>query len=240
MTQDRDERPNSIGSSGNEAHLTHSARQHLRNANQSRFGGWRATATQHSPLEDAQAIVTGTVLATLGVALLAHLNFLTSGVAGLALIISYTFGINVGLAFFLINLPFFALAALRMGRAFTVKTFVAIAALSAMIGVQPQVFTFGEIDPFVGAVVAGLLIGFALLALFRHRASLGGAGILAIFLQERFGWRAGLTQLVVDMAILGLAFLVVDRTSVLYSLVGAIVLNGFLAINHRSDRYIAK
>jgi hypothetical protein len=33
---------------------------------------------------------------------------------------------------------------------------------------------------------------------------------------------------------------VVDRTSVLYSLVGAIVLNAFLAINHRSDRYIAK
>lgn len=89
-------------------------------------------------------------------------------------------------------------------------------------------------------VVAGPLIGFALLALFRHRASLGGAGILAIFLQERCGWRAGLTQLVVDLAILGLAFSVVDRTSVLYSLVGAIVLNAFPAIKHRSDRYIAK
>ncbi|WP_269586430.1 YitT family protein [Roseibium sp. Sym1] len=205
-----------------------------------RLEGWRSTATHHNPLEDAQAIVTGTVLATLGVALLAHLNFLTTGVAGFALIISYAFGFNVGLVFFLINLPFFVLAATRMGRAFTIKTFVAIAVLSVMTGVQPKLFTFGEVDPLAGAVVAGLLIGFAMLALFRHRASLGGVGILAVFLQERFGWRAGLTQLVVDLTILGLSFAVVDRTAVLYSVIGAVVLNVFLAINHRSDRYIAK
>ncbi|MCQ0987810.1 YitT family protein [Jiella marina] len=205
-----------------------------------RFGDWEATATHHTPLEDAQAIVTGTVLATLGIAILSHLGFLTSGVAGLALIVSYAFGINVGLAFFLINLPFYALAATRMGAAFTLKTFTAIAMLSVMTAVQPQVFTFGDIHPLIGAVVAGLLIGFALLALFRHRASLGGAGILAIYLQDKFGWRAGLTQLAIDLTILGLAFTVVDGVAVLYSLAGAVVLNGFLAINHRTDRYIAK
>ena len=205
-----------------------------------RFGDWHATSTHHTPLEDAQAIVTGTVLATLGIAILSHLGFLTSGVAGLALITSYAFGINVGLAFFLINLPFYVLAIARMGRAFTIKTFIAIALLSVMTAVQPDFLTFADIHPLVGAVTAGLLIGFSLLALFRHRASLGGAGILAIFLQDKFGWRAGLTQLAIDLCILGLAFTVVDGRAVLYSILGAVCLNGFLAINHRTDRYLAK
>lgn len=206
----------------------------------SQAAGNTATSTHHTPIEDAQGILTGAVLAALGIALLSHLNLLTSGVAGLALIVSYGFGINVGLAFFLINLPFYALALTRIGLAFTIKTFIAVAALSLMTAFLPSVFTFGDIHPVVGAIVAGLLIGFALLALFRHRASLGGVGILAIYLQERYGWRAGLTQLAIDLLILAIALAVVDWISVGYSLIGAIILNGFLAINHRTDRYIAK
>ncbi|MDY8110273.1 YitT family protein [Fulvimarina sp. 2208YS6-2-32] len=205
-----------------------------------RFGDWHATPTHHTPIEDAQAILTGVVLATLGIAILSHLGFLTSGVAGLALIASYAFGINVGLAFFLINLPFYVLAATRMGFAFTFKTFLAVALLSIATAIQPDYLTFGTINPAIGAMTAGLLLGFALLALFRHRTSLGGAGILAIFLQDTLGWRAGLTQLGIDLVILGLAFFVVDGVSVLYSILGAICLNAFLAINHRTDRYLAR
>lgn len=205
----------------------------------SRFGDWSATATHHTPAEDAQAILTGVLLAALGLSILSHLEFLTGGVAGLALIVSYVFGINVGLAFFLINIPFYALAIGRMGRAFTIKTFVAITLLSLVSYWLPMVFSIAYIDPLAGAVIGGLLIGFALLALFRHRASLGGAGILAIYLQDRFGFRAGLVQLAFDLAILVIALFVVDLSAVIFSLVGAVVLNGFLAINHRPDRYIA-
>ncbi|WAP67084.1 YitT family protein [Jiella pelagia] len=205
----------------------------------SRFGDWSSTATHHTPAEDAQAILTGVLLAALGLSILAHLEFLTGGVAGLALIVSYVFGINVGLAFFLINIPFYVLAIGRMGRAFTIKTFIAIALLSLVSYWLPMVFSIAYIDPLAGAVIGGLLIGFALLALFRHRASLGGAGILAIYLQDRFGFRAGLVQLAFDMAILVIALFVVDLSAVIFSLVGALVLNGFLAINHRPDRYIA-
>ncbi|MBO0664376.1 YitT family protein [Jiella sp. MQZ9-1] len=204
-----------------------------------RFGDWSATAIHHTPAEDAQAILTGVLLAALGLAILAHLKFLTGGVAGLALIVSYAFGINVGTAFFLINIPFYLLAIGRMGRAFTIKTFAAITLLSLVSYWLPQVFSIGYIDPLAGAVIGGLLIGFALLALFRHRASLGGAGILAIYLQDNFGFRAGFVQLAFDLTILALAFFVVDWHAVIFSLIGALVLNGFLTINHRPDRYIA-
>jgi hypothetical protein len=38
---------------------------------------------------------------------------------------------------------------------------------------------------------------------------------------------------------MALAFAVVSPSVVLYSVIGTVVLNLFLAINHRSDRYIA-
>ena len=37
--------------------------------------------------------------------------------------------------------------------------------------------------------------------LFRHRASLGGVGIVALWLQQEKGWRAGKVQMAVDCAI---------------------------------------
>ena len=71
------------------------------------------------------------------------------------------------------------------------------------------------------------------------RASLGGLGILAVYLQDRFGWRAGLVQLAFDMVVLAAAFAVAAPFIVLCSVIGAVVLNLFLTINHRSDRYVA-
>ena len=203
------------------------------------FGAWSATTTRHSPLEDAQGILTGAILTAMGLSILAHLGFLTGGTAGLALIVSYATGWNVGLVFFLVNLPFYGLAIGRMGWAFTVKTFIAVAVLSAMTALQPDYFTLGEVNPLVGAVLGGLLIGFGLLAMFRHRASLGGVGILAIYLQDRLGWKAGYSQLAIDLAILALSFTVAEPGAIAYSVLGAVVLNLFLAVNHRPDRYIA-
>ena len=88
-------------------------------------------------------------------------------------------------------------------------------------------------------MLAGLAQGAGLPALFRHRASLGGVGIVALYLQDRTGFRAGWTQLGVDLVVLGLALLTLPWGAVAYSLLGAVVLNLVIAVNHRRDRYIA-
>jgi uncharacterized membrane-anchored protein YitT (DUF2179 family) len=108
-----------------------------------------------------------------------------------------------------------------------------------MANLQPRLLEIARIEPVWSAILGGSLLGYGLLALYRHRASLGGVGILGIYLQGRFGIRAGLVQLVVDMFVLVIAIAVTTRYVVLCSILGAVVLNLFVAINHRSDRYIA-
>jgi uncharacterized membrane-anchored protein YitT (DUF2179 family) len=204
-----------------------------------KIGFWNTEPARHSLFEDAQGLFTGTVLAALGVMLLAKAGLITGGVAGMAFLLHYAFGWSFGLGFFLINLPFYYLAYKRLGRAFTIKTFLAIGLLALLSEYQPKLLQIGNINPIWAAVLGGLLIGMGMLALFRHRASLGGIGIMALYFQDRFGWRAGFVQLAVDLVILAVSFLVASPSIVFCSVIGALALNFFIAVNHRTDRYIA-
>ena len=194
---------------------------------------------RHTLLEDAQALVTGTLLIALGVAMFKHAGLLTGGTAGLAFLLHYASGIGFGKLFFVLNLPFYWIAWRRMGRVFTVKTFAAVALLSLFTELQPFVLRFDVLHPLYAAVLGGLLAGAGFLILFRHQASLGGVGIVALMLQQDRGWRAGKVQMVVDVFILVAALFVVDPLRIGYSLVGALALNLTLAVNHKPGRYVA-
>ena len=194
---------------------------------------------RHTLFEDAQALITGTLFISLGVALFKHAGLLTGGTAGLAFLLHYASGVSFGKLFFLINLPFYWLAWRRMGRAFTVKTFVAVALLSTFTELLPLVIGFGTLQPLYAAVMGGLLMGAGFLMLFRHQASLGGVGIVALVLQQERGWRAGKVQMAVDCAIVLAALFVVEPDRIAYSLVGAVALNLTLAVNHKPGRYVA-
>ena len=75
--------------------------------------------------------------------------------------------------------------------------------------------------------------------LARHRASLGGATIVTLYLQEKHGWRAGKVQLVIDCTVVLLALFVVEPARVGWSVLGAVVMGLFLWVNHRPGRYMA-
>lgn len=195
--------------------------------------------THHKPHEDLQALLTGTLFVALGVVMFRHTGLLTGGTAGLAFLLHYATGWNFSVVFFLINLPFYGLAFKRMGRVFTFKTFVAVGLLAVLAQWMPLWIAFDALSTGFAAVTGGLLMGAGMLMLFRHRASLGGFNVLVLYLQERFGWRAGRVQMALDCAIVLAAFAVVDWQQIAWSVVGAVVLNMTLAINHRPGRYMA-
>lgn len=193
---------------------------------------------RHLPYEDVQALITGTLFVALGVVMFGHAGLLTGGTAGIAFLIHYATGWNFGLVFFLINLPFYGLAFKRMGKAFTLKTFAAVGLLSVFVNLLPEWLQFQTLSPALAAVLGGLLMGAGMLMLFRHRASLGGFNVLVLYLQDRFGWRAGRIQMAFDCAIVLGSFAVVDWQHIALSVLGAVVMNQTLATNHRTGRYI--
>ena len=193
----------------------------------------------HTLFDDAQGVAFGALMAAFGIAILTQLGLITGQTAGLAVLLSYLTGLPFGAVFFAVNLPFYWLGFRRMGLAFTVKTFLAVALLSGLSFLMTGWVEFERLEPLFGAILFGLVAGAALLALFRHGASLGGIGILAVMVQDRTGFRAGWTQLLFDAVLFAAALLVLDAETVVLSALGAVVLNLVIAINHRRDRYVA-
>lgn len=191
----------------------------------------------HTLLEDVLAIVLGTLMVSFGVTLLKQAGALTGSTAGIAFLISYLSKTSFGLAFFLINIPFYWLAVRRMGLAFTVKTFSAVALVSLFSHLHPLFIHFSALDPFYATLFGNVVMGIGFIVLFRHKASLGGINILALWLQDRYGIRAGKLQMVVDTCVVLASLFVVSREMLAASIAGAVVLNLIIAMNHRPGRY---
>lgn len=193
---------------------------------------------RHRPYEDAVALVVGTLLISLGVSLYNRAGLLTGGTAGLAFLIHYVCGWAFGPVFFAVNVPFQYFAFRRMSRQFRIKTLCATVLVSGFSMLHPRFIHYDKLDTFYAAVLGAIVMATGFVVLFRHRASLGGVNIAALFLQEHHGIRAGKVQMVVDLTIVAASLFVVSPRVLAASLMGALALNLVVAINHRPGRYV--
>lgn len=192
----------------------------------------------HSRLEDAQGVVFGAVMAAFGALLLGSAGLITGQLAGLALLVAQATGWGFGPVYLVLSLPFYGFGYRRMGLGFLRRTVAAVLLMVATSMLLPRLINFDALHPAAAAVLAGFVSGAGLLALFRHRTSLGGIGAVALDLQDRLGVKAGWVQMGFDAVLFAAALAVLPLDRVLWSALGAAVLNLVIAINHRRDRYI--
>jgi uncharacterized membrane-anchored protein YitT (DUF2179 family) len=194
----------------------------------------------HTAFEDAQAIVTAAAVIALGTGFLRAAHLLTGGVTGVALLLARVTPLSFGQLLVVLNLPFLWLALRRLGWRFTAKTAVSVVLVSVISDHLPRLVRLEALHPAYAAVMGGFLFGIGLLMLFRHQASLGGLNVLAVWLQERHGIRAGLVQMAIDAVIVVAGCFVVPPWTLVLSVLGALTLNFVLAINHKPGRYLGE
>lgn len=197
-----------------------------------------AVSLRHGTYEDAQALFSGTLFVAMALMLFNQAGLLIGSTAGMAFLLHYVTDISFGKLFFVVNLPFYWFAWTRMGREFTLKTFICVALLSLLTELFPHVMQVSYINPLFASLLGGLLLGTGCLFLARHRSSLGGATIVSLYMQNRYGVRAGKVQLAIDCVVLLLALFVVPLERVFYSVLAAVVMGVFLWISHRPGRYV--
>ncbi len=196
-------------------------------------------AERHRFYEDVVAMLIGTSFVSLGLTLYAQAKLMTGSTAGVALLVHYATNWQFALVFFLINLPFYYLAIKRMGWHFTIRTFIAVALMSVFTRLFPMWVDFSTLEPIFAAIMGGTLVGMGVLALFRHRAGVGGINILALYLQDNYNIRAGWSQLALDLLLMAISLFFLSPHQVALSVIGAVVMNVIIAINHKPGRYAA-
>jgi len=171
-------------------------------------------------------IVLGCFLASLGLYMLKNAELVTGGTAGLSLGLSYLLALPFGVVFFIVNIPFYIFSFINMGWRFTVTTIVSVSILTLFSFLHP-LYPAIELPGIVAAVGGGLIVGFGLIILFMNQASLGGANILALFLQKRFGTNPGTINFIFDFCVVMVSLYSVGLVKGIYS-VASIAVTSFV------------
>ncbi|KFI28092.1 YitT family protein [Paenirhodobacter enshiensis] len=192
----------------------------------------------YTRFEDMQGLLLASIQSALGLHLLRAAGLMTGGTAGMALLISYATGWAFGAVFFVINLPFYWFAYRARGTVFCIKSLASVTMVSVLAEAVKPLLVIDHINAATAAVLFGVSTGVGLLGLFRHSGSLGGVSIIALILQDRYGFKAGWTQTIHDLVLFGVALWLMPLDKVAWSLMGAVILNLVIAFNHRRDWYI--
>lgn len=185
---------------------------------------------------DFQGLCFGILMASLGVVFLKAAGLVTGQTAGLSVLLSYVSPFRFGEIFFVISLPFFVLSWIKRGPVFTFRTLFAVAGISLTTPFLSTLVIFAHLDPLVAAILAGACSGVGLIALFRHNASAGGLGILALIVEQKTGFKTGWFQMAFDACVFFAACFVLPLTHVFYSFIGAALVNAIIAWNFRIDQ----
>jgi len=145
-------------------------------------------------------------------------DFAAGAITGLAVISNELFPpLDIGLIYFLINVPLFLGAYMAVGRRFFIYSLAGTVIFSlALALVKVDLAVENDI---LAAMFAGILMGLGAGVTLRSQGSAGGADILSVMLMKRFSIPLGTTLLALNVVVLSLAAVVFSLDSALYTLI---------------------
>lgn len=192
---------------------------------------------RHTLLEDALALVVGCIFVATGLAILHAAGLVAGGMAGTALLVSQFVPLAPGLLLGLLTVPFLVLGYFAVGPLFALRTVLASIGIAVLSLVVEDTVRLGVDSPLVAAIAGGTLLGQGMLMLVRHGTGLGGFGVLAVWLLNRFGWPIGRTAIGVDVLVLGVSALFLELAPLLWSGLCAVIMGAIVFLWHRPGVY---
>src|SRR5262245_65779275 len=135
-------------------------------------------------LSNATLILAGILCAGMGLkGFLLSSRFIDGGVTGICMLLDKTTGLSLPVLLPLVNLPFIALGYRQIGRAFALRSALAIGGLAFALVVVP----YPQVTPdmLLIAVFGGLFLGAGVALAVRGGAVLDGTEIAALVISKR-------------------------------------------------------
>ena len=129
-------------------------------------------------------IIIGAAIMAIATSLLLLPNQLsTGGFSGIATITYYLFNFKMGTVIILLNIPFFILAFIRIGKEFVFKSIIGTICLSVFIDLLDK-FNPLTTDRFLACIYGGILIGLGTSLILRVSASTGGSDLVSYIIKS--------------------------------------------------------
>ena len=144
-------------------------------------------------------------------------HFIDGGATGISLLISALTPVPLYVLLICINIPFVLLGYKIIGKAFAIKTMLAISGLALVVAVVP--FPDVTKDNLLVAVFGGFFLGAGIGLAVRGGAVIDGTEVLAIFLSRKFGTTIGDIIIFINVIIFLTAAYFLSVEIALYSMV---------------------
>jgi uncharacterized membrane-anchored protein YitT (DUF2179 family) len=185
-------------------------------------------------------IVLGILSASLGLhGFLLSSNFIDGGVTGISMLLTKTTGLPLSILLPVINLPFIAIGYRQIGRAFAIRSALAIAGLAGALAT----IHFPDVTPdlVLTAVFGGFFIGAGIGLAIRGGAVLDGTEIAALLISKRSDvLRVGDVILGLNVVIFVVAIGILGVEAALYSILTYVTASKTLDyIIHGIEEYTA-
>ncbi|OCS91676.1 YitT family protein [Caryophanon latum] len=168
-------------------------------------------------------VIAGAAVIALGFNLFLLPNQVASGgVSGISTILNGLFGWNAGLVQYAFNIPLFVAGVMILGKNFGMKSLVGTLTLPAIV-ILTQSWQPVTLNPLLGAIFGGIVVGFGIGLVFKGKASTGGTDLLAQIITKYTGLTLGTSVLLIDGVIALSAALVFDIEKGLYAIIGLYV-----------------
>ena len=144
------------------------------------------------------------------------------GVTGIAQIINYiTKTPSIGVIIMVINIPMFILAWKSLGKKFLILSLYSVWTTSMWIDIVDVMYEFEPMEPLLGCIYGGMMVGMTLGVVIRMDASTGGTELAARLLRRKIAWLpVGRLMLMLDLGVIASAAVVFgDIDSAMYGLV---------------------
>ncbi len=129
-------------------------------------------------------IILGTMFMSIATALFLLPNHLSSGgFSGIATIAYYLFNWKMGTVIMLLNIPFFIIAFIRIGKEFVFKSIIGTVFLSIFIDFFDK-FKPLTTDRFLACIYGGILIGIGTSLILKAHASTGGSDLVSYIVRS--------------------------------------------------------
>jgi uncharacterized membrane-anchored protein YitT (DUF2179 family) len=165
-------------------------------------------------------ISVGSIIFVIGMnSVLIPSKLLSGGLVGIAMILHYLCPpLEVGLGYFLLNIPLVLLGWFNISRRFMLYTIFGMAFFSlAAASIKTPVAALS--DPILSALFAGVICGTGAGLILRSLGSAGGLDIVAVYVNNRFGFQPGLVIFFVNASVLLLGAYFFGLQIALYSII---------------------
>lgn len=145
-------------------------------------------------------------------------NIAPGGLTGIAVILNYLFHLPVGTISLAMNIPLFLLGYRSVGKIFAFRSLIATLLFSLLIDILP--LRPMTMDPLLGTLFGGVLLGIGLGLIIRGGATTGGTDMMASMVNRKFQYiSTGTILFAFDFLVVAAAGIIVGTSQALYAMI---------------------